>query len=185
MIGGAQFAPVLSAGYSLSIRLQDNLSDSIDQTTDDGGLGFALWEANWFLGELNTWQAHHQTGFARLRHVTRKRSSMTAVTAYSGVQDGNTAKLLRRSDGALTALTYGDLCSHLNGDTANVVRYDTPDLAGFTLSDSYGEDDVWDTGVRYEGVSGGLAPDHVASLTPNGICAAPGNSRVSRSNAQV
>ena len=55
------------------------------------------------------------------------------------------------SDGTLSGVALGDLYSHLNGDTANVVRCDTPVIAGFVLSASWGEDDMWDAGAKYEG----------------------------------
>ena len=38
----------------------------------------------------------------------------------------------------------------LNGDTHNIIRYDTPTFAGFTLSAAWGEDDLWDVGLTYE-----------------------------------
>jgi len=36
------------------------------------------------------------------------------------------------------------------------VRYDTPTFAGFMLSASYGEDDIWDVGAKYEVEGGGF-----------------------------
>jgi predicted porin len=38
-----------------------------------------------------------------------------------------------------------------NGGRRNIVRYDTPELLGFTASASWGEDDVWDATLAYEG----------------------------------
>lgn len=145
-----------TAGYAITIRLEDNLSDTVDQTTDDGGFGFVLWESNWFLdskrlGRVTVGQASRVSDTAPENDL-----SETGVAGYAGVQDGNGAFLLRRADGVLSALTYGDIYNHLNGDTANVVRYDTPELAGFVLSASFGEDDIWDVGAKYEGESRGF-----------------------------
>jgi predicted porin len=38
-----------------------------------------------------------------------------------------------------------------NGLTHNVVRYDSPTFAGFSVSASWGEDDMWDVAGRYAG----------------------------------
>jgi len=38
----------------------------------------------------------------------------------------------------------------------NGVRYDSPTIAGFTLSAAWGEDDPWDAALRYAGEFGGL-----------------------------
>jgi len=47
--GEAEINKEWTAGYALTIRLEDNLSDTVDQTIDDGGFGFVIWESNRFL----------------------------------------------------------------------------------------------------------------------------------------
>ena len=42
------------------------------------------------------------------------------------------------------------------GVPQNSVRYDSPTFAGFSASASWGEDDVWDIGLRYAGELGGF-----------------------------
>jgi hypothetical protein len=43
----------------------------------------------------------------------------------------------------------GGLAADCNGYPDNAVRYDTPTWAGFSMSTSYGEDDMWDIAVKY------------------------------------
>ena len=43
-----------------------------------------------------------------------------------------------------------------NGLTQNVVRYDSPTFGGFSVSASWGEDDMWDVAARYAGEWGGF-----------------------------
>jgi hypothetical protein len=43
-----------------------------------------------------------------------------------------------------------------NGNTQNVVRYDSPTFGGFSVSASWGEDDMWDVAARYAGEWGGF-----------------------------
>ena len=51
------------------------------------------------------------------------------------------------------ALPLGGDC---NGIVMNGVRYDSPVFAGFTVSASWGEDDVWEVALRYSGEFGGF-----------------------------
>ncbi len=146
----------LTAGFAITLRLRDTLSDEVSQDNDDSDFGLVLWEAYWFLdskttGKLSVGQTSRVSDTAPENDL-----SETGVAGYAGVQDMGGGIVLRRNDGALAALAWGDLTNHFNGDTANVVRYDTPTFAGFTVSASWGEDDVWDVGAKYEGEGGGF-----------------------------
>ncbi len=54
-----------------------------------------------------------------------------------------------------------------------MARYDTPTLAGFTFAASYGEDDMWDVGISYEGEARGFqvaaAIAYTQSTDANGL----------------
>lgn len=149
--GDVEIAKGVRAGYAITIRLKDNLSDEVNQVSDDGESGFVLWESYWFveserLGKLSLGQISRVSDTAPESDL-----SETGSAGYAGVQDMGGGFRLRLTDGTLSAVSLGDLYSHLNGDTANVVRYDTPVIAGFILSASYGEDDMWDVGAKYAG----------------------------------
>lgn len=154
--GEAQISKDLKAGYAITIRLKDTLSDEVDQDQDDGDSGFVIWESYWFLeserfGKLSLGQVSRVSDTAPENDL-----SETAVAGYAGVQDMGGAFFIRRKNGDLSGVALGDVYSHLNGDTANVVRYDTPAIAGFVFSASYGEDDMWDVGAKYEGSFNGI-----------------------------
>jgi hypothetical protein len=52
--------------------------------------------------------------------------------------------------GVLTCNTAGGgLGADCNGYPDNAFRYDTPTWAGFSMSTSYGEDDMWDIAIKY------------------------------------
>ena len=56
----------------------------------------------------------------------------------------------RHGERMLTCLTAGGgIGADCNGYPANAVRYDSPTLGDFSVSRSYGEDDMWDVAVRY------------------------------------
>ncbi len=69
---------------------------------------------------------------------------------------------VRNSAGALTGLTWGDVMRGFNNKTPgqdgrrNIVRYDSPEFAGFVASASWGEDDLWDTSLTYKGEFNGI-----------------------------
>ncbi len=50
----------------------------------------------------------------------------------------------------------GGAVGDCNGLTQNVVRYDSPTYGGFSVSASWGEDDMWDVAARYAGEWGGF-----------------------------
>ncbi len=58
---------------------------------------------------------------------------------------------------AATALQWRDLTQGINNDTPgqngrrNIVRYDTPEIAGFVGTASWGEDDMWGMALTYKG----------------------------------
>lgn len=70
---------------------------------------------------------------------------------------------LRRTNGALVGAYAAIGCGNMggawgdcNGGTRNVVRYDSPLFAGFSVSASWGEDDMWDVAARYAGEFSGF-----------------------------
>ncbi len=74
---------------------------------------------------------------------------------YAQANTGNTM-FLRTADGRLSDTTWGTLRRNNGtapgeGFRAEVVRYDSPAVAGFRATATWGEDDYWDIGLRYTG----------------------------------
>jgi hypothetical protein len=164
-IGEAAIAPGWKAGYELVVRLTDDLSDAVDQDVADAGDGFFVWQSHWFiesdkLGKFSLGLASRVTDT-----VPETDLSEAGVAAYAGVQDIGGAFRLRLNNGALSDVVWGDVFNHFNGDTANVVRYDSPEFAGFIASASWGEDDVWDIGLRYSGEAHGFKLEGAVGYT--------------------
>lgn len=177
--GRVELADGLGAGYSLTVRLRDTLSNEVDQLRDDPGSGFQIWESFWYLesrrlGRLTLGQ------LSRVSNGTPENDLSETVSAgFAGVQELSGAFALRHRAGTLSALTLGSVIDDFNGETANVVRYDTPSLGGLVLSASWGEDDIWDIGARYEGEVRDLkiaaAVAYTVDRDENGIDGEPGN----------
>ena len=61
------------------------------------------------------------------------------------------------SDGTLvTGTTIGEFAPGIDTARMDRVRYDTPTIAGFTLSAAWGEDDFWDVALRFAQELGGI-----------------------------
>lgn len=163
--GEAQISPGVKAGYAITIRIEDNLSDSVDQGNSNAGDGFQIWKSHWFiesekLGRLAVGRESRVSDTAPETDL-----SETAVAGYAGVQDIGGGFLLRRTNGDLAGVAWGDLGNHFNGDTIDLVRWDSPEFAGFVVSASWGADDIWDVGLRYSGEGGGFKYEGVIAYT--------------------
>jgi predicted porin len=163
--GDAQISAGLKAGYEIVIRVRDDLSDAVNQNTPNGDDGCDVWQANWYLesdklGKVTVGVASRVSDTAPEADF-----SEAGVAGYAGVQDIGGGFFLRRADGTLADVAWGDIYSHFNGDTANLVRYDTPSFGGFILSASWGEDDIWDVGARYAYEGNGIQFEAAVAYT--------------------
>jgi hypothetical protein len=163
--GDVKISPDVTAGYELVIRVRDNLSDALDQDNPNGGDGFDVWQSNWYIqsekyGKVTVGRASRVSDTAPEADF-----SEAGIAGYAGVQDVGGGFILRRNDAALAGLAWGDLYSHFNGDTADLVRYDTPSFAGFVASVSWGGDDIWDVGLRYAYEGSGINFEAVVAYT--------------------
>ncbi len=156
LTGEAEIASGWRAGYDITIRFVDNLSDLVSQDTVNDGEDLFIWQNHWWieskhLGKLSLGRASRATDT-----VPETDLSETAVAAYAGVQDIGGHFNLRLSNGVLAPVVWGDVYNHFNGDTADLVRYDTREYHGFVGSATWGDDDVWDVALRYTHEGGGL-----------------------------
>jgi predicted porin len=171
-LGQATIVPGWTAGYL--IRIQD-LSNNpfsktagvgVDQNTPELNSGLNTQIAYWFLASKDL----GKVSVGKQMHAAK---SAVMFTDVSGTQifdnytflDGFPQFFLRQENGALSTLTWGQLAfcysqslplgGDCNGLVMNGVRYDTPAVAGFSASASWGEDDFWEVAGRYAGeVSG-------------------------------
>ena len=81
----------------------------------------------------------------------------TGMALYNGIGDVAGNFQFRTAGGALSGVTIGDVSPSLDGGRRGRIRYDTPDLNGFTLSVAAGtdvlsqnnSDDYYDVALRY------------------------------------
>ncbi len=74
-------------------------------------------------------------------------ADMNDIRRYAGIE--------LRDMGSFSGLRFQDIYTNFDGDRTEMIRYDAPTLAGFTLSTA-AADDQWDAALRYAGEFGGI-----------------------------
>ncbi len=163
--GQATISPGWYAGYVLHVEARNKNSLAITQNWGSStfGEGIALLQSFWFiksdhLGKLSVGlqsQASDNTAIlvdgsgslVPANWVAFDYNSFFIRTSTGGV--GPTWGSIGRCVG-------GGAIGDCNGGTQNVVRYDSPTFGGFSVSASWGEDDMWDVAARYAGEFSGF-----------------------------
>jgi hypothetical protein len=162
-LGSAKIDAALTAGYLLEIGVRGNRSDRVDQNTDSVGApdkGLDVRHSAW-------WLQHKDLGKIWLGQTSQSADSITEIdlasTGHFNLQEfdylGN-FKVRNQGTGNLGTIAYRNLANSLGnpgeGTRFNVIKYETPTLAGFIGSASWGEDKVWDVALRYAGEFSGV-----------------------------
>ncbi|MGH1406341.1 MAG: porin [Rhodomicrobiaceae bacterium] len=154
--GGAKINSDWSAGYYIEIGLATARTMGISNGADgdDGGGVFRIRQSNMYvksktLGKLTWGQASPATD-----DLAFSADVSGLAGAFQPDFHSQFGFNFRRADGTLGPRVR-DLGNSLNGTLffdgttrQNVVRYDTPTIAGFVLSAAWGEDDFWDIALR-------------------------------------
>jgi hypothetical protein len=171
--GQATIVPGWTAGYVLHIEADGSDSLTTNQTTPRGP---GLLNGGLTNNFVQTMQSFWFIKSESLGKVSVGLQSMVSDNAAILV-DGSGSLVpanwvafdflsfgIRNNAGGFTGQTWGSAGagggSCIPGDCygvpANSVRYDSPTFAGFSASASWGDDDVWDVGLRYAGELGGF-----------------------------
>ncbi|MBA2127792.1 porin [Hyphomicrobium methylovorum] len=161
--GDAKINGDLSAGYTLEIGLQGNASNKWDQNSASSSSSntLSVRKSNWWLKSksfgkvtvgLEGTATYHLLDDAATGN-TRNYSDAEAAAVAQGA-------FFLRSNGAFfgngSNLRWSDVLRGVNNGTPgqngrrNIVRYDSPEIAGFTGTASWGEDDMWGLALTYK-----------------------------------
>lgn len=175
--GSAGINSDLSAGYRIEIETASANSDFVDQgfvppgtvgVGDEGRTGLTLRHAHWWIDHKRLGRVSIGQQSNSVDNIAEMDLSRTSAVSLSSVETWNEGFFLRDKDTGEAVLfpgvlaisgagvsVMGDLFrGNFDGGRANVVRYDSPVLAGFVFSASWGEDDDWDVALRYAGQLG-------------------------------
>ena len=158
MKGSAKMGGGWSAGFLIELGVNESTSSQVSQASDDGSQGVAIdvrhnmWYIKGPIGRISV----GQTGQA-VEGAAEVDLSGTGLSDYQGAGFLTSSFLFRRSgDNVLTDFTSGSVLKDHDGNRRDVVRYDTPSIAGFTLSASWGDDDEYDAALRFANEFGGV-----------------------------
>ena len=168
--GSATIAPGWSGGYTMSVEAPGTtFGFASNQINDDIGDGGGLANINTLLSYM--WVKSDKYGTLNWGLLSQATDNVALLPDLSGTIIESNAVMFEgasfhlRPKGAVNSalgLIPAVWGTFLNCDTAklgigadcngvpyNAVRYDSPTFSGFSLSSSYGEDDIWDIAVKY------------------------------------
>jgi predicted porin len=155
--GSAKISDDVSAGYLLEIGSRGANSKRFTQDNPDGDpdVGLDLRHSVWYLDSKKFGRVWVGLTGGAGENVTEVNLAATAAVAkYSDVEDTGLG-LISLVDGVQTGVQWrrfirdgGDQPGE--GRRYNMVRYDTPEFMGFIATVNWGEDDVWEVGLRYK-----------------------------------
>jgi hypothetical protein len=164
--GSAQISPGWSAGYVLQLEAIGSDSLTMNQVNPDGPAalvgtanGVQTLQSYWFvksdqLGKIGVGkqsQASDNTAILVDGSGSLVPANWVAFDTNNFAIRNNVGFNLGTWGNAQSCLGQGGAWGDCNGLTQNVVRYDSPTFGGFSVSASWGEDDMWDIAARYAG----------------------------------
>ena len=166
--GEAKIDKEWSAGYTLEVGVVDDASNQWDQISQSRNSGvFTLRKSNWWikskrLGKLTvglegtaTYHLLDDADGANTRYYSDAEAAAVAQGSFFIRSNG---VLLDGSPG-VPSLRWNSVLRGFNNATPgqdgrrDIVRYDSPEFAGFVVTASWGEDDLWDAALTYKGES--------------------------------
>ncbi|WP_072396750.1 porin [Hyphomicrobium sp. CS1GBMeth3] len=163
--GKAKINSDWEAGYRLEIGVRTANSKRFTQDNPLGSdVGLDLRDSYWYVknksyGSFALGQQATSTDGITESNLTQTKD----FAKYSDVEDTGLGLFLRSSaTGDLSSLSWRRLLMDSgdqpgDGDRrVNSVRYETPEIAGFSASASWGGDDFWDIALRYAGEFAGF-----------------------------
>jgi hypothetical protein len=169
-VGKAKIDKDWSAGYIIEIGLASNRQT---ENTADAGAGLASNQLNlrhsaWFLesktyGKVTVGQTSAVNDGITELTLAKTITVDKPITIFTPNQSFNlrnkaTGATIAAGTGTLTwaGLTNGQTTGVGEGDRYNLIRYDSPEFAGFVASANWGQDDFWAVALRYTGEFNGF-----------------------------
>ena len=156
---GSAAREAFTLGTRFEFEMRSNASTDVSQINEDTGtVSFRdrvveIFAAHDALGQLAIGQ-----GSTAYDGTTQVDLSGTSVVAYSSISDLAGGLLFVDDDAdALSDTSIGDVFNSFDGPRLDRLRYDTPRLAGFTLSADTAADQRWSTALRWAGKLEGLS----------------------------
>jgi hypothetical protein len=161
--GQATIMPGWSAGYVIHIEVYG--TENLVTTNQDAPVGPSLYGGVGNFNGINTLQSYW---FVKSDHLGKVGVGLQSMASDNTaiLPDGSGSLVpanfvffdyggffIRGSNSAVNGPIWAAVtgCTDCNGLPLNAVRYDSPTWAGFSVSTSWGSDDIWDVAARYAG----------------------------------
>ena len=168
--GDAKINDEWKAGYLLEVGVRSANSKRFDQDNPSGipsnGVlpnGFDLRHSTWYIDSKRLGRVWVGLTGGAAEGITEINVAGTGdVAKFSDTEDMGGDLILLRPDGSRSGNSIRRLIRNGSGNQPgegrryNLVRYDTPELFGFTGTASWGADDTWEIGLRYKGEFSGF-----------------------------
>jgi predicted porin len=160
--GSAKIADGWKAGYNMEIGVRTANSKRAyqDDPIFDGNsanIGLDVRHAYWYIDSKKLGRVSLGVTGSAAEGVTEINLAATKdVAKFSDVEDSGLGMRLRTTTGGFASTAWRKLIGENGdqpgeGDRREQVKYDTPEIAGFTGTAAWGTDDFWDIGLRYKG----------------------------------
>lgn len=166
--GKAQVSPDVTAGFLITAGVWGTPSLAVDQTNDESvSSSPAAQPDSIFIRESKVYLDSKTFGKLTLGQQSVAADDITSINVSHSLHIATPAQQIymgsfqARDGDALSGFRYSSLMggdgSNTPGDPTRLdaIRYDTPSMAGFTASASWGEDNYWDVALRYSGLVAG------------------------------
>ena len=173
--GDARLNAEWSAGYLLEIGVRIANSAAVSQLVDDNTSSTAsldLRHSAWYLDSNRLgrmWVGHTSMATDGITEINLSNAGNIGAPDVNNWMGGmflrtrgiNGGRLARADGSSIRGLTWSGILSQANanvgdGDRRNLIRYISPTFWGFTFSASWGEDDFWDSALRYANEFNGI-----------------------------
>ncbi len=149
--GSANIGRGWSAGYHIEVGITDANSSNVDQINGNGNgddrNGESLYlrlNYLWIKGHIGKVSlGHNWTATGTVEYIDLSGSGVVAGP------DGNSWNAFFFQACAGGGNRWSTSIGALSTGRLDIIRYDSPTFAGFTISTSWGEDDFWDVALRY------------------------------------
>jgi predicted porin len=147
--GDAKISPTLSAGFLIEVAAGLTAeSSAVTEANDDGSTpgdgNVQIRHANWYLNHTQLGRLTVGRGSMATDGISEIDLVGVNVVSLPGIYVGNKLSVGGASFDTVATGNY-------EFDRNNMIRYDTPTIAGFQGSAAFGEDDRWDVTLRYAG----------------------------------
>jgi hypothetical protein len=163
--GEGKISEEMKAGYYMELALYGEGVFLTDQNSDEAAGNFtdgvALQHNALFLDHVKLGRLWIGQTSGATDNITNINVANSLGVRSSGVQLVNGDFTVQGTSGAAVGIKYKDL---FGGDATqaigeghryDLVKYESPSIAGFKFSVAAGEDDFWDAALRYAGLLGG------------------------------